>query len=528
MKPFTSIPWHKSLLAFSLFCAAAIAISCSQNSAGRHEATISGSASASAAPTKAPTTAPSNVIPLNLDNAVHVTLPVGKTELIPVAFGMTDGREGWAIRLPGNRPIATPAYAKGMLFVGGGYGSHEFYALDAKTGAIKWTYKCDDDGPTAAVVDDDGDCVVFDTESCEEEVLEVSTGKRLWKEWLGDPIVSQPAIANGKIYQAYPGAAPHGIQKAGEDEPTYAPTAGPAKGYGHRLLCQDLKTGKHLWEQDITADVVSAPVVHNNKVLITCFDGTSFCMNANTGAIEWSKKNLGTSAPLIANDHVIITQRADAGKNIQEGIKRVALATGDEKDNTLLAAGDAAYLRPGASGNSALSRIQETKLESSVGFTVHDVTTDSPADRQHLNIGSVAVGWSYQGPRAALAGDKLLNAQGNMINCLAFADGQTAWRAQATGKGIQPDVQLFAPPALGEKNLYVCSASGHIASLRQSDGKPNFIYSIKRPMNFQPTLANGNIYVGTVDGLVVCIKTKDKDADGWYAWGGNAQHNKSR
>ena len=115
-----------------------------------------------------------------------------------------------------------------------------------------------------------------------------------------------------------------------------------------------------------------------------------------------------------------------------------------------------------------------------------------------------------------------------MINCLAFADGQTAWRAQAIGKGIQPHGQLFSPPALGEKNLYLCSASGHIASLRQSDGKANFVYSIKRPMNFQPTLAEGNIYVGTVDGLIVCIKTKDKDADGWYAWGGNAQHNKPR
>jgi len=56
------------------------------------------------------------------------------------------------LRLPGGRPIATPAYADGMLFVGGGYGSHEFYAVDSETGKIIWKIETGDDGPTAAVV----------------------------------------------------------------------------------------------------------------------------------------------------------------------------------------------------------------------------------------------------------------------------------------------------------------------------------------------------------------------------------------
>jgi hypothetical protein len=45
-------------------------------------------------------------------------------------------------------------------------------------------------------------------------------------------------------------------------------------------------------------------------------------------------------------------------------------------------------------------------------------------------------------------------------------------------------------------------------------------------MAFQPALAKGAIYAGTVSGLLICLKAGDKDADGWYAWGGNAQHNK--
>ena len=64
--------------------------------------------------------------------------------------------------------------------------------------------------------------------------------------------------------------------------------------------------------------------------------------------------------------------------------------------------------------------------------------------------------------------------------------------------------------------------------LRQEDGALNFIYKTTEPMAFQPALANGNLYAGTNNGLLICLKTGDPDADGWTAWGGNAQHNKTQ
>ena len=51
-------------------------------------------------------------------------------------------------------------------------------------------------------------------------------------------------------------------------------------------------------------------------------------------------------------------------------------------------------------------------------------------------------------------------------------------------------------------------------------------YSLGTPMSFQPALARGNVYAGTTQGLLICLKTGNNDADGWYEWGGNAQHNK--
>ena len=57
------------------------------------------------------------------------------------------GRLGWRVRLPGGRPLATPAVAGGRVFLGGGFGSHEFYAFSAGDGRVLWKVATSDDGP---------------------------------------------------------------------------------------------------------------------------------------------------------------------------------------------------------------------------------------------------------------------------------------------------------------------------------------------------------------------------------------------
>jgi outer membrane protein assembly factor BamB len=121
-----------------------------------------------------------------------------------VPWRSKDGlRNGWKVTIPGRRPLATLAVADGRLFLGGGFGSYDFYALDAATGQVLWQYQTEDDGPTAAVMHEG--CVAFNTECCELEVLTVE-GKPVWKRWLGDPLMSTPAVAGGRIY-LFPSAA---------------------------------------------------------------------------------------------------------------------------------------------------------------------------------------------------------------------------------------------------------------------------------------------------------------------------------
>jgi Ca-activated chloride channel homolog len=472
------------------------------------------------APTKgtADGTAKPAIERIDLATAVNVNLPSPARDLEAASFGTPDGKTGWVVRLPGGRPIATPAYAEGMLFVGGGYGSHEFYAVDADTGKIVWKIQTGDDGPTAAVVADG--MVAFNTESCTLVVVDERRGRVIWQEWLGDPLMSQPAIDRGVLFMAHP-AATGGPVKPTEFHPRPATPGG-----SHRLLAAELSSGRHIWEQEIMGDVITAPVISDGTVYFTTLAGFSYALNATDGSVVWLKANAATSAPVIANGQLYETRKKVAGKETLEGLARVDAKKGDAHDKDLIAKSKADYLKAGNGGGVALSAQVVTSLDTAVGFASAPSSAKMSEANEAVGVNSVVGAWAYQGSRAALSRGQILNAQGNYINSVRAADGKQSWQAEVVGNRGAASGQVFSPPALGHDYLYLAGASGYLLSVRQSDGHVGFSYAVKAPITFQPALAKGNVYAGTSDGRLICLKTGNKDADGWYAWGGNAQHNK--
>jgi Ca-activated chloride channel homolog len=483
---------------------------------------------------------------IDLGKSVKVTLPEPKQELRPAAFRTTDGKTGWVVRIPGGLPLATPAYADGRLFVGGGYGSSEFYAFDARTGRLVWKMQTEDDGPTAAVVE--GGRVAFNTESCTLVVVSAKTGKVLWQEWLGDPLMSQPAVSKGRLYMAYPAGGGGDDEEEDEDEEGQQVSRSAAhkralqqskkkarqqmseeeQEASHRLLCADLRTGRHLWERALSSDVISAPVVSDGKVYATTFDGTSYSFDAVTGKLVWKKENAGTSAPVVVGGDVVVTQKEERGGEAYEGLQRLDTRHGAAKEPALRASTKAEYLGRDKGGGVALRPETQASLDSSVGFGSAPGEAQLDKANDHLGVSTVVGGWAYQGSRAAVSKGKVLNAQGRYLNSVGVADGRSDWRAEVSGEGLSEDGQLFSPPALGENFLYLSSSLGHLLSVGQKDGRPGFMYDFGAPMVFQPALAEGGVYVGTSNGLLICLKTGSADADGWYAWGGNGEHNKNK
>lgn len=453
---------------------------------------------------------------IDLSTAMNVNLPEAQ-DLKTASFTTPDGKTGWVLRLPGRRPIATPAYADGMLFVGGGYGSHEFYSVDADTGKIIWKTQTSDDGPPAAVVSDG--MVAFNTESCTLVIVSERTGRVIWQEWLGDPLMSQPAIDKGVLYMAHP-AAMGRPTKPTEFHPSLATPGG-----SHRLLAAELRTGRHIWEQEIAGDVITAPVISDGTVYFTTFGGTSYALNATDGSVVWVKANAATSAPVVAKGQLYETRKAQAGQDTVEGLARVDAKKGQARDKELIAQSKADYLKAGNGGGVALSADKLAALDTSVGFSGVPAAANMKVANAGMGINSVAGAWAYQGSKAAISKGQILNAQGNYINSVRASDGKQSWQAKIVGASAAGG-QVFSPPAVGRDDLYLVGAAGYLVSVRQRDGGVGFSYAMKAPMAFQPALAKGNVYAGTSDGRLICLKTGDKDADGWYAWGGDAQHNK--
>ena len=218
-----------------------------------------------------------------------------------------------------------------------------------------------------------------------------------------------------------------------------------------------------------------------------------------------------------------------------EGLKRIDSKQGDDKNGTLLGKSEAKYLdeyRGGLIGGGGhgtgpgLGVAEAVKIDASVGFGSAPPAAKLESANKQVGVSTVVGGWAYQGSRPAFSRGQMMNAQGRYLNCIRATDGKFTWRAELTGAGINAHSQIFSPPAIGTKHLYLSSVLGHVLSIRQSNGYVGRLYMFKQPFMFQPALARGNMYLGTANGHLICIKMGDPDVDGWYAWGGNAQHNK--
>ena len=273
---------------------------------------------------------------------------VKKLKLDPKAIVKTEA--GFTIKLPSGAPVPTPTVYEGKVYVSGGFQSTEFYCFDAATGKLVWGIELDDDGPSSAVCSD-GICV-FNTESCTIFAVNANTGSHIWSHWLGDPLTSTPAIANGRVYTSYPAEGGGGggqfqqfnnfnappndsdnlqqqlkqeieplpecdegveaVDNEGDPENEVLADDGKKRPpMSHVLACLDLKTGKILWQKWIDSDVMTSPVCVDDEVYITTFAGTVMKFDQTSGKILSAKKERATSAPVVVGNDVLFTQRAD-------------------------------------------------------------------------------------------------------------------------------------------------------------------------------------------------------------------------
>jgi outer membrane protein assembly factor BamB len=430
----------------------------------------------------------------------------------PSAFRSPDGRfRGWKVAIPGGFSLATPAVVDGRVFLGGGFGSFDFYAFNAEDGTLAWQYQTADDGPTAAVVDDDH--VVFNTESCELEVLTVD-GVPVWKKWLGDPLMSMPAVAGGRVYMAYPDS--NGDRR-------------------HYLACFDLRTGQEYWKEPIEGEVITAPVLAEGHVHFSTLDGTLYRLRQHDGHVEWKESRNATSSPVVWEGECYFSQR----QQIPEGNP----AKGGMRQTEHLSARKlrAAEYRHYAGTSRHADWLDHEKRrvgspifkasmaqDAAVGFAQFKGDSKMYQAMENLGKGHVHAIWAYQGSKPFVSRARLYAAQGDTVSSADPRSDQVFWKktvGRTAGDGTELLDSPLTPPAIVNGKLFFGSVTGEIHCLSAGSGEELWTVPIGETVTFQPAVAGGRIYIGTDSGSLICIETGDHNDDGWLMWGADAAHN---
>ncbi len=424
------------------------------------------------------------------------------------------GLSGWRIRLQPARPVPTPAIADGRVFFGAGFGSYDFFAFDARTGAPAWRINTHDDGPTSAVCAEG--LLAFNTESCTLEVVEAATGQLRWERWLGDPLLAQPAVMAGVVFMAYP--------RAGE----------------HRLGAFTLREGRPLWETRLDHDVITAPVVAERKIYVSCFDGSVWCIDPANGKVEWTQQLQATSAPWVFEGDVYVSRRGDEAQGgrqsgdpsrTQSGqaladelaVPREHTSRHDSSSGRLKSQYSEKFARYLSSSSGKMRKSLHHELDSAVGFGIAPSSAKLHLSEQLLGEGLVSRAWRFQGSRPVVVNGILYDTTGDRLEASEARTGKLLWQWQ-DARPTEGE-RLLTPPAVANGRVWAGTWDGRLISWDALTGRVRWAAEMGAPCHWQPVVHEGWVYAGLENSSMVAFATGDPLDTGWPMWGGGCGHN---
>ncbi len=406
--------------------------------------------------------------------------------------------------------ITTPTVYDRKVIVSGGFNSKELYAFEAKTGKPVWGISLDDDGPSNPACER-GICVI-NTESCTIFAIDANTGDQLWSWWLGDPLTSAPTIAGGRVFTSFPAAA----TSDGKPRPD---------GASHVLAAFDLKKGTQLWDLWLDSDVMSAPVAVGEFLYVTTFAGTVIKLEQATGKVRYAMKAQATSAPVVQfQDGVESMYYTRRGEAERDGAEEMIIRADHNEPKTRYKAAKkkATYIDAREQAKSEYAAAAK-QADSGNGFGA-GAPASANAVLASLTIGvsSVSSMQGFQGSRVLQMGQRNINTMGDEVIATDPSSGDVLWRQKLPGDSRAGGFFGTAPVPAGN-TILTATLTGEVQRFDATTGALLHRYPIGGRLRSQPVLADGWIYLGTEDGRLVAIDTKDATVTGWPTWGGNAQ-----
>lgn len=238
------------------------------------------------------------------------------------SFDAVTGTPGWSKQLPGQYAFSAPPTAvNGIVYVGGAGSGGTLYAVDETNGNVLWTAGVANGDNSSPAVSSDG---VFVSYPCQVYKFDLITGASLWH--YSGPCSGgggkTSAYANGLLYvrdfidfnspfgQIYDAAS--GTQVGAFNIGTFQvgpiPAFGATTGFflnNGTLQAIDLTSRNLLWSFTGDGQLVSAPIVINQVVIVGSVSGKVYALDIATGAQLWSKS---TGASIAGPDEQNVSQ----------------------------------------------------------------------------------------------------------------------------------------------------------------------------------------------------------------------------
>jgi outer membrane protein assembly factor BamB len=405
----------------------------------------------------------------------------------------------WRARVEAGRSVPTPAVAGDSVIVGGGFGSHAVYAFDARTGRPRWTRPTSDDGPTSLVIQ--AGFAAFNTESCTLEVIRVATGESVWRRWLGDPLLAQPAASEQAVFAVY-----------------------PQRGR-HLLAAFGLRDGAPRWSLALAHDAISAPVLADGHVYLSTYDGSVHCVDAASGRLAWSEQRRATSAPWIHGGEVFVSQREEAPAG-ERGSEAEPLERTSRYDSARGAHRHSYESKRAEYLHAARARSREAFYQAhdaSVGFGAAPSSAKLEHVEKLFGHRSVSRTWRHQGSRPVVVDGVLYDSTGDALEARDLELGAVLWRWEA--RSADEGERALTPPAVANGRVWIGTWDGRLVCLNAATGLVRWQVRAGGPVHWQPVASGGRVFAGLECGELVCVETGDPCDDGWPMWGGGPGHN---
>ncbi len=525
-----------------------------------------------------------------------------------------DGRYGWRVRIaPRLALLAPPAVVDGVIYVGGGYDSRRFWALDSKSGRALWTYTTVYPDPGIPVVADGA--VAYIAEGTRLYVRDAKTGSFLWGRECRGRLTTHVAAADGRLFICYP------------------------YDKNHYLAAYNILNGRTLWTKRITAAAITTPVVHEGAVYLATVDGALTRFDPATGSRAWIANQYVTTAPRIVASMIFVGQRmprtveATLGTGssqrtlscrwIAEGTTILDSATGGPLVAEPLASSHAPHLETASDNAKAMAESRKTALEALFLFRElegahlrklvaayggpeyhrrnmildalasfarekpyrklkaanrdarkalaiaraarklakandskplaeaagrlaatasvvrhavalcrnnHRVVKAVDRERRGAAVHAGGIGvtnarelWAYQGSRPLIIGPRAIVTSRGRLKCFDWTSGEAKWLLNFRTK--YQAVRPITPPAIAGRNLYLGTVDGHVVCIDAIKGKVRWREYVGAGIFGEPIVTEGRVVVVSRTGHVASIRTGDPSATGWPMWGGSAGHN---